>query len=436
MAGGFSSSICLVVLASISTAASPVARISRSLHEQEDLGDCADWCNVDICSMDQCVGCENRPTHDCAKLAAGTYCAGWCNVYICSDFHCRGCSDCGGSKTVVIDGESHLSIGGERVIFNGVNVAWINYGWDFNATADPMSSICGIHDVLRLVTNSGGNAIRMWMFQDAMSDPTKAPFFMDESGRVTGLRPGVVDLAREYLDLAASYGVLVIFVLWNGAYIEGAPDALTCRMLTNETVLSSIIEHVVRPLAAALDGHPALAAWEVMNEPGGLVNFTVRNSSSTCTDLDAVQSKGREDGGGWVSGCLLPVTTIQRVLNQQIAAIKAAAPHHLVTGSSWSPSAISHTFGENLWADDCLVTAGGEASGTIDVWQPHDYAKILPSYGGLPFGPGWCVSRRPRTHCLQARTSPPPHLPTDDAMCQAWRVQGVRVRFAWACHRG
>ena len=107
----------------------------------------------------------------------------------------------------------------------------------------------------------------------------------------------------------------------------------------------------------------------MINEPGGMVDFSIRSDASSCTDLTAVQSKGREDNGGWVSVCLRPVTTIARVINRQVAALKAAAPQHLVTGSAWSPSAISPAFGENLWSDECLVSAGGEASGTIDVWQ-------------------------------------------------------------------
>jgi hypothetical protein len=277
---------------------------------------------------------------------------------------------------------------GRPIILNGANIAWINYGWDLNTTNGD-SSVCGMYDAMHLVSESGGNAIRLWLFEDAMTkcdgcEGLKSPFEVDEQGVPIGFKAGVLDRVQQYLDMAHSFGLLVVLVLWNGAYVASADD-LTCQMFAHDALLSSVLANIVQPLAARFGAHPALGMWEVMNEPEAMVDFSVTSGEAACTaDLGKLNTF-REDGGGWTTVCLQPVTSMAAFLAKHIATLKAAGGR-LVTSSSWCPSPLYG--GINLWSDECLAAAGGEPVG-FDVYQVHDYAKKMPSFAPNAYGTGW-----------------------------------------------
>lgn len=144
--------------------------------------------------------------------------------------------------------------------------------------------------------------------------------------------------------------------------------------------------------------------YDIINEPEGLIDVHWRHpaadgASGACTDVRAVRecargdadAAGREavDDIGWNAECRFDVATIQRVVNRVAGALRRAdgAGGHLLTLGSWSYCATAHTplardeggregggGGEvaarsDLWRSECLVAAGGDMLGVVDVPQ-------------------------------------------------------------------
>ena len=291
--------------------------------------------------------------------------------------------------SVSVDG-MRLERGGEGVFLNGLNLAWISYGSDFNTS----SAVgyggyvhCMIRDALRFVRDNGGNSLRVWMFSDLALG---APLTFDAGGNVSGLRAGVLETAVTLLDMAHDLGIYVVLSLWNGALVRAPLD---CSFYADAAKLDSFIAKALTPLALALSGHPALAMWEIVNEPEGVLELPDSSTpieSSPCSDVQSMAAcAGEVDPPGWniAKGgtCSFPLSQLQRFINVQVAALKAADPTHLVSVGSWSACAISSLGGGSaVFAPECLVRAGGQPAGVIDVWQIHSYPK---EQGGSAFAP-------------------------------------------------
>ena len=68
---------------------------------------------------------------------------------------------------------------GAPVFLNGINLAWVSYGSDFNTSAAVGGGTyvyCNMRDALRFVRANGGNALRVWVFSDLSLG---APFDLD-----------------------------------------------------------------------------------------------------------------------------------------------------------------------------------------------------------------------------------------------------------------
>ena len=141
---------------------------------------------------------------------------------------------------------------------NGLNLAWIRYP-DFvdgaAPTAAALPTVCGAEEAMRFLVSNGGNALRVWMLQEAGQSLTW------RDGLVVGLAPGVLRLVQTLLEMAAHYGVRLVLVLFNGALLRGSE---ACSLLSDE-VLPSLLSNAIAPLASALRGYESLAMWEVIN---------------------------------------------------------------------------------------------------------------------------------------------------------------------------
>ncbi|MBD5001519.1 hypothetical protein GUF49_08195, partial [Xanthomonas citri pv. citri] len=72
----------------------------------------------------------------------------------------------------------------------------------------------------------------------------------------------------KFLDAAQAADVLVILTLWNGAVLS---NSVYKDMILDDTKLESYLTNCLAPLAQAVAGHPALGAWEAINEGEGSV---------------------------------------------------------------------------------------------------------------------------------------------------------------------
>ena len=300
---------------------------------------------------------------------------------------------------------SRLESGGQPVFLNGLNLAWVRFP-DFGAStgAETLPTYCGVEDTMRYLKANGGNSLRIWMLEE----PSQSLLWSDD-GHVTGLAPGVILMAQTILQLGAYYDIRVIFVLFNGALVRGWQ---ACKLFGDETgVLDSLLEHAIRPLGQALRGYDSLAMWEIINEPEGLIDLGALSGDGTkCTDATSVQQCARgpntnhaADGVGWNGECRFGLKALQRFANKVAGELRRADEgKHLLTLGSWSYCASAssgpHEYGaKDLWSTACLVAAGGDPDGHLDVKQVHAYPK---EGGGTAFASSSPLRHRAATSFL------------------------------------
>merc|ERR1711962_1884864 len=129
-----------------------------------------------------------------------------------------------------------LTYNGEKVFLNGVNIAWNDYGNDF------------------------GNGAYNGKLEQWVSDIGNDGFVTscDNTG-------DFVNDFKKLLDHAQNEDVLVIPVLWNGAYLTNQE---VINLIWDDNKLDSYISNCLDEFVKAVKDHPALGAWEVINEPG------------------------------------------------------------------------------------------------------------------------------------------------------------------------
>ncbi|XP_005100017.1 mannan endo-1,4-beta-mannosidase [Aplysia californica] len=267
------------------------------------------------------------------------------------------------SQRLTVSGKT-FRLNNQQVFLSGGNLPWINYARDFGnhqwSKVKPK-----IEEQIRLLHQAGGNTMRLWVHIQAESSPK-----FSSSGFVTAPDNDgtLLNDIKDLLDTALKYDVLIIPCLWNGAVNQDNAHRLE-GLVTNQQKLQSYIDKALKPMVAKVKGHKALGAWEIINEPEGLMIPGVKDNTK-CYDTVATQN----DGMGWAAH-KYKYKDMLRFINWQAAAVKAVDPGALVTMGVWNPKSNTDHFGKvNHYSDACLRLAGGKHAGVLDFYQFHSYS--------------------------------------------------------------
>ncbi|NP_001298233.1 mannan endo-1,4-beta-mannosidase-like precursor [Biomphalaria glabrata] len=258
---------------------------------------------------------------------------------------------------------NQFTYNGQRIFLSGGNLPWIQYAYDFGD--HQWDSRKGtFENQLTQLKNAGGNSIRLWVHIQGESTPA-----FDGNGYVTAPdhQGTLINDFKDMLDIAQRHNILVFPTLWNAAVDQDNSHRLD-GFIVDWRKLQSYIDKALVPLASAVRGHPALGAWDIMNEPEGMINTDISNWDR-CYDSTALKNSG----AGWAGKKYSYYDTL-RFINWQADAIKNVDSGFLVTVGSWNPKSNTDQFGfVDHYSDNCLVKLG-KPNGKLDFYQFHTYS--------------------------------------------------------------
>jgi len=217
------------------------------------------------------------------------------------------------NQSLVSQPMDRIEVDGRHLFLNGGNIAWINFARDIGPGETRLDLF---EDIFKEVNDHGGNTLRMWLHTTGESTPAW------DSHRVTGPGDGTIDDLRNILDLAYEYNISMMPCLWSFDMlrISNGPEVTerSLAILTDEEKTKLYIKNALIPMVEALQGHPAIVAWEIFNEPEGM-SFEF----------------------GWEFTKHIPMHYIQKFINLTAGAIRRTDPEVQITNGIWSFFALS-----------------------------------------------------------------------------------------------
>ena len=175
---------------------------------------------------------------------------------------------------------------GEFII--GANLPWVDYGCDFGASAwFPAGGLVARPEAgaifkatMDRLARDGVTLVRHFLLCDCRSGAR-----FDAAGAPIGLDDRFFRDADAALDAAAGRGISLIPVLFdfhvcdppeivNGVQLGGHAD-----LVTDPSWRAASLTRIVRPIVERYGRHPAIAAWDLFNEPDWCVSGLVPASA-------------------------------------------------------------------------------------------------------------------------------------------------------------
>jgi mannan endo-1,4-beta-mannosidase len=206
------------------------------------------------------------------------------------------------------------------------------------------------HGLFSIQTN-GGNSVRIHMHWDGI----KLPGFESQIFANGIYTESVIADLKDFLDDAEKNNLFVIISLWNGfAFSEKLS-----KLITDIKVLQLYIDKLITPMATALSKHKALAIWEIMDGPDGMVAIN-KNNDVRCFDTTEMKVYNV----GWKNS-ILEMEQVLRFINKMSSALHTASPSKLVAVGI---AKIDEMLSFNHFSNDCLIKAGGYENGFLDLY--------------------------------------------------------------------
>jgi len=157
----------------------------------------------------------------------------------------------------------------------GANLPWLNYGGDFGVNAWQHGGGCArpevrarLRETLDALAASRATLLRWFLLCDGRAGLVRAP-----DGGAAGLDARVfpdMDAAVEELDRAGMRAIFVLFDFhWfhRARSVDGAQTGGRGAWLADAALRARTFEHVLAPLLDRYGRTPAIAAWDIINEP-------------------------------------------------------------------------------------------------------------------------------------------------------------------------
>jgi hypothetical protein len=253
----------------------------------------------------------------------------------------------------VINPANLIPHNGKRIFLSGMNLAWMDFAKDLDNFNEAKFT-----SQVDNISSAGGNCIRWWIFVNGSASPVFGP-----DGLVRELPMEQILVLKRALDIAFERGVGLILCLWSFDMLQnqvGVDQQRNKRLLEDPVSTKAFIDNALIPMVRKLKNHPGLIAWEVFNEPEGML-----------------------EPGGWTPR-KTAMENVQAFINRVAGAIHREAPNNLVTNGSSQIQMSTDVNGLiNYYTDERLIKAGGDLKGTLDFYCVHYY----PEYYDEAFSP-------------------------------------------------